>query len=94
MPAHSGVFSKLYPCSGSQMPCSQMISMNCRPPRPTAITKLARLPIANARIRNIDSLNSGSATRVSTKQNTISRASPPNIRPSTSGLVQPMGCPP
>ena len=33
MPAHSGVCSKLKPCCGSQMPCSQMISMNISPPR-------------------------------------------------------------
>src|ERR1700730_7593510 len=44
MPAHSGVWLKLYPCSGSQMPCSQMISMNCMPPRPIASIRFAILP--------------------------------------------------
>ena len=40
------------------------------------------------------SLNMGAATRVSTKQNTTSMAMPPNMPPSTSGLVQPIECPP
>ncbi len=94
MPAHSGVRLKLYPCSGSQMPCSQMISMNCMPPRPRAIIRLAMLPAAKARILNSDSRNSGSATLVSTQLNTSSRAAPPNRAVSTHGLVQPIGCPP
>src|ERR1700683_134188 len=67
MPAHSGVWLKLYPCSGSQMPCSQMMSMNCTPPRPSAMSRLATLPAANARMRNSDSRNSGSGTLVSTQ---------------------------
>src|SRR6266404_5083454 len=50
MPAHSGVLLKLYPCSGSQMPCSQMISMNCMPPRPIATIRLAMFPAANSRL--------------------------------------------
>ena len=33
IPAHNGVRAKSYPCSGNQMPCSQMMSMNIRPPR-------------------------------------------------------------
>ena len=94
MPAHSGVWLKLYPCSGSQMPCSQMISMNCMPPRPSASMKLARLPAAKARMRNSDSRNSGSATLVSTTPNTTSSAIPPKMAVSTHGLVQPIGCPP
>ena len=52
MPAHNGVDSKLYPCSGSQMPCSQMISMNCSPPRPIDDISPARLPMPNAVERN------------------------------------------
>ena len=94
MPAHSGVWLKLYPCSGSQMPCSQMISMNCMPPRPSASMKLARLPQAKARILNRESRNSGSATLVSTTPNTTSSAIPPKMAVSTHGLVQPIGWPP
>ena len=94
MPAHSGVWLKLYPCSGSQMPCSQMISMNCMPPRPSASIRLARLPQKKARMRNSDSRNSGSATLVSTTPNTTSSAIPPKMAVSTHGLVQPIGCPP
>ena len=48
------------------MPCSQMISMNCMPPRPSASIMFAMLPKANARMLNSDSRNSGSATFVST----------------------------
>ena len=94
MPAHSGVWLKLYPCSGSQMPCSQMISMNCMPPRPSASIRLARLPQTKARILNRESRNSGSATLVSTTPNTTSSAIPPKMAVSTHGLVQPMGWPP
>ena len=94
MPAHSGVWLKLYPCSGSQMPCSQMISMNCMPPRPSASIRLARLPQAKARILNRESRNSGSATLVSTTPKIPSRATPPKIALSTHGLVQPIGWPP
>ena len=94
MPAHSGVWLKLYPCSGSQMPCSQMISMNCIPPRPSASMRLATLPKANARIRNNDSRNSGSATFVSTTAKITSSATPPKMAASTDGLVQPIGWPP
>ena len=76
------------------MPCSQMISMNCMPPRPSASMKFAMLPAAKARMRNSESRNSGSATLVSTKPNTTSAASPPNMAVSTHGLVQPIGWPP
>ena len=76
------------------MPCSQMISTNSRPPRPRLDSRLARLPAVNARILNSGSRNIGSATRVSTKQNTASTASPPKIAVSTNGLVQPIVCPP
>ncbi len=76
------------------MPCSQMISMNCSPPRAIAASSVAALPAANALIRNSFRSNIGSATRSSTRQNTHSSATPP-IRPdSTSGLVQPIACPP
>ena len=76
------------------MPCSQMISMNCRPPRAIEASRVAALPAANARIRNSFSGNIGSSTRGSMTQNTTSSATPP-IRPvSTHGLVQPIVCPP
>ena len=71
------------------MPCSQMISMNCMPPRPIDASSPARLPAQNGRIRNRFMWNIGSATLVSTKPNTTSSTAPP-IRPaSTHGLVQP-----
>ena len=76
------------------MPCSQMIRMNISPPRPRLDSRLARLPAVNGRIRNSESRNIGSATRVSITQNPASTASPPPIRPSTTGLVQPIACPP
>ena len=71
-----------------------MMRVNCMPPRPRATIRLARLPAANARIRNSDSRNIGSATLASTKQKTTSAARPPKIMESTNGLVQPMACPP
>ena len=76
------------------MPCSQMIRMNIRPPRPRLDSKLAMLPAVNGRILNSASWNIGSATRVSITQNTASTARPPKISVSTTGLVQPIVCPP
>ena len=76
------------------MPCSQMIRMNIRPPRPSPASRLARLPAVNGRIRNSLSRNIGSATRVSITQNAASTARPPAISAITSGLVQPIVCPP
>ncbi len=76
------------------MPCSQMISMNCMPPRPIASIRLAMLPAANARILNSEMRNSGSATLVSTNTKMISSARPPKSMDRTIGLVQPIGCPP
>ncbi len=63
---HSGVDSKEYPCSGNQMPCSQMISMNCSPPRATAELRLARLPKAKGAMRNSRKSSIGRAARRST----------------------------
>ena len=94
MPAHRGVSEKLYPCSGSQIPWSQMINMNIRPPRLSEARKLATLPAEKARIRKRESLNIGSFTLVSTKPKKISTSTPPKISASTFGLVQPMECPP
>jgi hypothetical protein len=76
------------------MPCSQMIRMNIRPPRPSAASKLARLPAQKARIRNRVMLNIGWAARASTAQNAPSIAMPPAIPVITQGLVQPVVCPP
>ena len=76
------------------MPCSQMISMNCMPPRLSAIARFAMLPAANGRILNSDMRKSGSATFVSTMTKTTSSTTPPIIAVSTHGLVQPIGCPP
>ena len=89
-PAHSGVRAKSYPCSGSQIPCSQMISMNISPPRLSAARKLASTPAVNARILNSWMRNIGSATCVSMMPNAMSSATPPSDSGSTTGLVQPM----
>ena len=94
MPAHSGVEEKLYPCNGSQIPCSQMISMNIKPPRLSEARKLAALPAEKARMRNRERRNIGCFTLVSTIPNTIRTSRPPKISTSTFGLVQPMECPP
>ncbi len=76
------------------MPCSQMMSMNCRPPRDSALISVAMLPDVNARIRNSSRRNMGCATRVSTTQNTDSTSAPPMSPASTHGLVQPSAWPP
>ena len=73
MPAHSGVCEKLYPCSGSQIPCSQMISMNISPPRLSEARKLAALPAEKARMRKRERRNIGCFTRVSTMPKTTAR---------------------
>jgi hypothetical protein len=67
-----------------------MISMNCRPPRPTEDIRPARFPIPNAVDRNSRMLTIGWATRSSIKQNATSNASPIPIAPSTHGLVHPV----
>ena len=72
------------------MPCSQMISMNCRPPRPTDDISPARLPSPNDADRNNRMFTMGSATRSSMKQNATSNASPMAMVPSTHGLVHPV----
>ena len=59
MPAHSGVEVNEYPCRGSQMPCSQMMSMNISPPRARADRKLDSVPKVNARIRSSSRRNIG-----------------------------------
>ena len=71
-----------------------MISMNCRPPRAIAPSRLAMFPAAKARIRNRLIRNIGSAILVSRMQNVISSAMPVASPPSTNGLVHPVGCPP
>ncbi|SFY52137.1 hypothetical protein STEPF1_05407 [Streptomyces sp. F-1] len=76
------------------MPCNQMISMNWSPPRAIAVSRAARLPAANARTRNSDSRNIGSATWVSTTQNTSNSTTPPISPARTQGLVQPVAWPP
>ena len=76
------------PCWGSQMPCSQMISMNISPPRATAERNVESVPNVNARMRNSGSRNIGSATRRSIAANATRHASP--------GAQQrraPAGCP-
>ena len=94
MPAHNGVWEKLYPCWGSQMPCSQMISMNWIPPRPIADKKPASTEVVNARIRNSVNRIMGLGTLNSIRTNRIRRITPPMTPPSTLGFVHPMVCPP
>ena len=76
------------------MPCSQMISMNCMPPRPIEASRPARLPAQKARIRNRFMWNIGSETWFSMNPKTTSSTAPPMIPVSTQGLVQPCECPP
>ncbi len=72
------------------MPCSQMISMNIRPPRLSAARKLANTPALKARILKSWSRNMGSATLVSITQNAAMKASPVPIDASTNGFVHPI----
>ena len=82
-----------YPCSGSQIPCSQMMRMNCRPPRASEERKPAMLPAVNVRIRKRSRWNIGSATRRSTKTNRTSIAPPssaaddPGVAPAHGGAT-------
>ncbi len=76
------------------MPCSQMISMNISPPRPSAPRKLAKTPAEKARILKSWSRNMGSSVCTSMKQNRIRKATPAASSPRTLGLVQPMDEPP
>jgi hypothetical protein len=76
------------------MPCSQMMSMNMSPPRPTAARKLDSTPAEYARIRNSGSRNMGWSERSSITAKTTRRRRPPPRKPSTRGLVQPMALPP
>ena len=72
------------------MPCSQMISMNCRPPRARELRKPLRLPAANMRILNSSRWKSGSDTRVSIQRKAASSRVPIARAAITQGLPQPM----
>ena len=76
------------------MPCSQMISMNWSPPRPTDDISPARLPMPNDADLNKRMSTIGCSTRSSMKQNATSISSPATIDPMTHGLVQPVEEPP
>ena len=76
------------------MPCSQMISMNISPPRPSDASSVAMLPAVKARMRNSPRLNIGSSLRSSIATKAASNASPETISASTSGFVQPIEWPP
>ncbi len=89
-PALNGVSAKSVPCSGSQIPCSQMISTNISPPRESADRKVESVPNVNARIRSSCSLNIGSFDRNSTTAKAISEAIPKPISISTWGLSHPV----
>ena len=66
------------------------MSMNIRPPRPTAERKLARTPALKARMRNSGKRNMGSAVCLSMTTNAISRATPALSSAMTAGLVHPI----
>ena len=89
-PARSGVWVKSTPCSGSQIPWSQMINMNSSPPRATAARNDEIVPNENARIRISESLNIGSVARRSISTNATSDATPAASSTITRGLVHPV----
>ena len=72
------------------MPCSHMMSMNCRPPLAIDESSTARLPAAKARILKSRSSNIGSVTCSSMYAKSARTMAPPPIIPSTKGLPQPM----
>ena len=76
------------------MPCSQMISMNIRPPRPSADRNVESVPKVKALMRKSGRRNIGKRTRVSITANASSSTIPPPSAPSTNGLVQPIVWPP
>jgi hypothetical protein len=90
MPAHSGVSSKAYPCMGSQIPCSQMMSMKVRPPWAMAYRKPLRFPAVNMRMRKRARRNIGWRTRRSMKKNAARSSRPTTIPATTSGFPHPM----
>ena len=72
------------------MPWNQIISMNIRPPRPIDPKNWARLPAANARMRNSERRNIGSVTLASMKRKASSSAAPPQSIHRTKGFPQPV----
>ena len=76
------------------MPCSQMMSMNIRPPRATADRKVESVPKVKARMRNSGRRNIGSATLRSTMTKATRLTTAPASRARTRGLPQPIGWPP
>jgi hypothetical protein len=76
------------------MPCSQMMSMNCRPPRAMEARRPAALPAVKAWMRKRLCWNIGSAIRPSMTTNTASRATPAISSPYTEGSVQLIVCRP
>ena len=90
IPAHNGVRAKSYPWRGSQIPWSQITSMNISPPRLRAARKLAKTPDVKARILNSWSRNMGSATFVSMTQKATIRTTPIPMAPRTRGFPHPM----
>ena len=73
------------------MPCSQMISMNMRPPLARAARKVDSVPKVKARIRNSDRRNIGSGARRSIITNATRHARPPASSRMTRGLPHPVG---
>src|SRR6478736_4105184 len=75
------------------MPCSQMMSMNIRPPRATADRKVDSVPKVKARMRKSGRRNIGSATRRSTSTKATrliaAPAAPPDRMPA--GRAYPVG---
>jgi hypothetical protein len=76
------------------MPWSQMIKMNCSPPRASDRHKVAKFPIAKPRELNNVKSNIGSVTRRSMTAKATRTTSPPMRHERTKGLVQPIAWPP
>ena len=92
-PPTAGVSAKRSRASGSQIPCSQMISMNISPPRATADRNVESVPNVNARIRNSGRRNIGSRARRSIDAEGDEQGDSGADEPSTRGLIQPVGVP-
>ena len=91
IPALSGVAAKLTPCRGSQIPWSQMMSMNISPPRAIEDRKFASTPNVYGRMRKRSRWNIGSFTRVSIRTNATRSTTPSARAESTNGLLHPIG---
>ena len=76
------------------MPCSQITSINCNPPRAIDDANTAKMPAAKPRMRSNCRSSIGSAARRSIGTKATSSAIPPNNVSSVAGFVQPIARPP